>query len=139
MQGGGGMSVTATTTSLNATATTIPVTSTAGFLGSSVVYIGDAMEENLDILAQLAGKLGLLNVPLFMFQEGGDPHVGQAFMEMCRLSGGAYSHFDSSSADQLRELLKAVAVYAAGGLKALKDFSKSSNRTVQLLEQQLHK
>ena len=34
-----------------------------------VVYIGDAMEENIDVLAQLAGQLGLLNVPLFMFQE----------------------------------------------------------------------
>ncbi len=105
----------------------------------AVVYIGDAMEENIDILAQLAGKLGLLNVPLFMFQERGDPHVRQGFMEMCRLSGGAYSQFDSSSADQLRELLKAVAVYAAGGLKALKDFSKSSNQNVKLLEQQLQK
>ena len=45
-----------------------------------VVYIGDAMEENIDVLAQLAGQLGLLNVPLFMFQERGDPVARQAFM-----------------------------------------------------------
>lgn len=103
----------------------------------AVIYIGDAMEENLDVLAQLAGKLGLLNVPLFMFQERGDPIARQAFVEMCRLSGGAYSQFDSASADQLRELLRAVAVYAAGGLKALKDFSRQSTQSVKLLEQQL--
>lgn len=102
-----------------------------------VIYIGDAMEENVDILAQLAGKLGLLKIPLFMFQERNDPVARQAFMELSRLSGGAYSQFDSASADQLKELLKAVAIYAAGGLKALQDFSKKSNKSVKLLEQQL--
>ncbi|PCJ25612.1 MAG: hypothetical protein COA96_07240 [SAR86 cluster bacterium] len=102
-----------------------------------VIFIGDAMEENIDVLAQLAGKLGLLNIPLFMFQERNDPVARQAFVEMSRLSGGAYSQFDSASADQLRDLLKAVAIYAAGGLKALQDFSKQSNKSVKLLEQQL--
>lgn len=102
-----------------------------------VVYIGDAMEENLDILAQLAGKLGLLNIPVFMFQERGDPVARRAYLEMSRLSGGAYCQFDAASADQLRDLLKAVAIYAAGGLKALQDFSKSSHKAVKLLEQQL--
>ena len=102
-----------------------------------VVYIGDAMEENIDVLAQLAGQLGLLNVPLFMFQEGGDPVARQAFMDMSRLSGGAYSQFDSASAEQLKDLLKAVPIYPAGGLKALENFSKTSNKNVKLLEQQL--
>lgn len=102
-----------------------------------LVFIGDAMEENIDSLANLAGKLGLLNVPVFIFQERGDPVARQAFQEICRLSGGAYSQFDSSSADQLRELLRAVAVYAAGGLKALQNFSAGSNQAVKLLEQQL--
>ena len=102
-----------------------------------VVYIGDAMEENIDVLAQLAGQLGLLNVPLFMVEEGGDPVARKAFMDMSRLSGGAYSQFDSASAEQLKDLLKAVAIYAAGGLKALENFSKTSNKNVKLLEQQL--
>lgn len=102
-----------------------------------VVFIGDAMEENIDRLANLAGQLGVMNVPLFMFQERGDPQVRQAFKELCRLSGGAYSSFDSASADQLRDLLRAVAVYAAGGLKALQSFSQKSGQSVKLLEQQL--
>lgn len=102
-----------------------------------LVFIGDAMEENRDILAQLAGRLGLLNVPVFIFQERGDPIARETFKDICRLSGGAYSQFDSASAGQLKELLNAVAVYAAGGLKALKDFSKKSGQSVKLLEQQL--
>jgi hypothetical protein len=98
------------------------------------------MEENIDLLAQQAGQLGLLNVPLFMFQEGGDPVTRAAFKELSRLSGGAYSQFDSASANQLKDLLRAVAVYAAGGLRALQDFSKSSSTgSVKLLEQQLKK
>lgn len=104
-----------------------------------LIYIGDAMEENIDLLAQLAGKLGLLNVPLFMFQERRDPVAMAAFKELSRLSGGAYSQFDSASADQLKDLLKAVAIYAAGGLKALQDFSAASSSGVKLLEQQLRK
>ena len=102
-----------------------------------VVYIGDAMEENIDMLAQLAGKLGLLKIPVFMFQERGDPVARNAFIELSRLSGGAYFQFDRASAEQLKDLLKAVAIYTAGGLKALKDFSKSSSKNVKLLEQQL--
>jgi hypothetical protein len=102
-----------------------------------VVFVGDAMEEMPDRLNQLAGKLGLLNVPLFMFQEHGDPVARRAFTDLSRLSGGAYSQFDASSAAQLRELLQAVAVYAAGGLKALQDYSKSSGEAVKLLEQQI--
>lgn len=102
-----------------------------------VVYIGDAMEENVDILAQLAGKLGLLNIPVFMFQERNDAVTRDAFMTISRLSGGAYSQFDQASAGQLKALLQAVAIYAAGGLKALQKFSQSSTKTVKLLEQQL--
>ena len=102
-----------------------------------LVYIGDAMEENVDVLSNLAGKLGLLNIPVFMFQERGDPGTKKAFMECARLSGGAYSQFDQASASHLKELLKAVAVYAAGGYKALKNFSKTSTDEVKLLEQQL--
>ena len=104
-----------------------------------LIYIRDAMEENIHVLAQLAGKLGLLNVPLFMFQERHDPVAKAAFTELSRLSGGAYCQFDSASADQLKELLKAVAIYAAGGLKALQDFSAVASSGVKLIEQQLRK
>jgi hypothetical protein len=76
-------------------------------------------------------------VPLFMFQERDDPTAKQAFLELSRLSGGAYSQFDSASAEQLKDLLKAVAIYAAGGLKALQNFSKNSPESVKLLTRQM--
>jgi len=93
--------------------------------------MGDAMEEDIDHLCALAGELGLINVPLFMFQEGHDMVAEPAFREIARLSGGAYCRFDASSAQQLRDLLSAVAVYAAGGRKALQNFSATSGNQVR--------
>lgn len=87
----------------------------------ALVFIGDAMEENLDILCDKAGELGMLGVPIFLFQEGREPTTERAFKEMARLSKGAYARFDHASARHLTDLLKAVAVYAAGGLRALED------------------
>ncbi len=104
---------------------------------NAVVYVGDAMEENIDQLCQQSGELGLLGVPLFVFQEGGDPNAEKAFREMARLSKGAYSRFDAGSSKQLRELLQAVAVYAAGGRKALENYSKSQGGQSRLLLEQL--
>ncbi len=104
---------------------------------NAVVYVGDAMEESIDQLCQLSGELGLLGVPLFVFQEGNDPTAEKAFREMARLSKGAYSRFDAGSSKQLRELLQAVAVYAAGGRKALENYSKSQGGQSRLLLEQL--
>ena len=84
-----------------------------------LVFVGDAMEENIDALAAIAGELGMLGLKVFIFQEGNDPAVERGFREIARLSGGAYARFDVNAAGQLAELLRAAAVYAAGGLKAL--------------------
>jgi hypothetical protein len=102
----------------------------------ALVFVGDCMEENVDHLAELAGRLGLLKVPAFMFHEGGDVQAAFAFREIARLSGGAYCPFDAGSAAQLRDLLKAVAVYAAGGEQALRRLTGSgAGDAVRLLAQ----
>lgn len=86
---------------------------------SALVYVGDAVEEPIDELAGRAGELALLGVPAFLFQEGDDPNAARAFKEIARLTKGAHCRFGPGSAGELRELLTAVAVYAAGGRKAL--------------------
>lgn len=87
----------------------------------ALVFIGDAMEESADTLCELAGKAGLLRLPLFLFQEGDDPSASSCFGQMARLSGGAYARFDANSAQALANLLGAVACYAAGGQAALEN------------------
>jgi hypothetical protein len=101
----------------------------------AVVFVGDAMEENVDDLCVRAGELGLLKVPVFMFQEGRDTDVEQAFKEIARLTGGAWSRFDPGAAAQLRELLRAAAAYAAGGREALLRLSRSDRGAANLLGQ----
>jgi hypothetical protein len=101
----------------------------------AVVFVGDAMEEKVDELCAKAGELGLLKVPVFMFQEGHDDVAEQAFREIARLTGGAWCRFDPGAAAQLRELLRAAAAYAAGGREALRLMSKTGSGAAKLLGQ----
>ncbi len=89
---------------------------------NALVFIGDCVEEDVDKLGALAGELGILGLPVFMFQEGNDPVASFAFQQIAKLTGGACCRFDGSSAHVLRDLLSAVAVFAAGGRLALDDF-----------------
>jgi hypothetical protein len=97
---------------------------------NALVFVGDCVEEEVDRLAQAAGELGLLGVPLFLFQEGHDPAATQAFRHLAQLTAGAHCPFDAGSAQQLRDLLSAVAVYAAGGPAALEDFHQRQGRVL---------
>ena len=99
----------------------------------AVVYIGDCMEESVDDLCDKAGELGLLGVPVFVFQEGTERTAESAFREIARLTKGVFLHLDSASAKELGQLLRGVAAYAAGGRKALSDLSKSGSAGATLL------
>jgi hypothetical protein len=101
----------------------------------AVVFVGDAMEEGVDDLCARAGELGMLKVPVFMFQEGLDVAAEQAFREIARLTGGAWCRFDPGAAAQLRELLRAAAAYAAGGREALMRLSARESGAARLLGQ----
>lgn len=105
---------------------------------NACVYVGDALEEPIDALAQIAGEVGLLGVPVFMFQEGRDPGAEAGFREIARLTRGAYFRFGSDSAKVLRELLAAVAVYAAGGFSALENHSAKRGGAATLLLRQMN-
>ncbi len=103
---------------------------------AAAVFIGDACEENSKQIFQLAGQLGVLKTPVFMFQEGRDARAAKVFETVASLSGGAYCRFDASSASLLAELLSAVAVYAAGGQQALLGMKNPSAR-IQHISKQL--
>ena len=89
----------------------------------ALVYVGDECEEHIETLSLAAQELGARNVPAFMFQEdGGDEeaeNAEKAFREIARATKGAYCKLSPNSAKELGELLRAVAAYAAGGMKAL--------------------
>src|SRR5262245_38634981 len=106
---------------------------------NAVVFVGDCMEENVDALCHRAGELGLLGVPVFIFHEGRDRDAANAFRQIAHLTHGAYCAFNANSAQQLRELLSAVAVYAAGGRPALEDYSRRAGGATLLLAQQITK
>ncbi|GAB6053324.1 hypothetical protein JCM17960_21440 [Magnetospira thiophila] len=82
---------------------------------NALVFVGDCVEEDVDALGAVAGRLGLLGVPAFLFQEGSDPVAAFGFGQVAKLTGGATLQFDPNSPRMLSDLLKAVAVFAAGG------------------------
>lgn len=104
---------------------------------NALVFVGDCVEEDPDLLGQLAGQLGILNVPIFLFQEGQDPIATRTFAHLATLSGGAHCHFDAKSAHKLAQLLAAVAVFASGGRGALSSNALSHDRDVKHLLEQL--
>lgn len=103
---------------------------------NALVFVGDCLEEDIDQLSQQAGELSLLGVPVFVFQEGYDPVAMMGFRQLAKLTGGAYCSFDSGSAQQLKQLLSAVAIYAAGGYQALENFNKRQGKVILQLPHQ---
>ena len=96
---------------------------------SALAFIGDAMEETPDDLYAAARELGF---PVFMFQELDDPGAAKVFQGIAWRTKGAYCRFNPAAVDELRNLLRGVAAYAGGGLKAL---SSGNAGAMKLLEQ----
>jgi hypothetical protein len=106
---------------------------------SALIFVGDCMEERVDQLCHLAGELGFATVPIFVFHEGNDSTAAAAFKQIAGLSGGAYLAFTLANIDRLRELLGAVAVYAAGGFQALESYSAGKTGAVLQLTSRLRR
>jgi hypothetical protein len=106
---------------------------------NALVFVGDCVEEDVDELCDLGGRLGILGVPAFLFHEGVDVQAKRTFTELARLTKGAYCPFDASSANQLSDLLGAVAVYAAGGRNALAKFGNRKGGLARQLTDQMAK
>jgi hypothetical protein len=86
---------------------------------NALIIVSDACEEvPADLYAAVRELAGM---PVFMFQEGDDPHVAEIYAEIAKLTGGAHCKFDAAAAQRLADLLKAVAAFATGGIRALAD------------------
>jgi hypothetical protein len=92
---------------------------------NALVLVGDAFEESVDEVCIEARGLG---VPCFLFQEGDDPTVGWVYNKIAKITNGAASRFDAGAAQRLGDLLRAVAAFAAGGLKALTTQQSEASR-----------
>jgi Mg-chelatase subunit ChlD len=103
----------------------------------AIVYIGDCFEERADTATNLAGKIALYGIPIFVFHEGRNPLAAGVFKDLARITRGAYCPFDNGSAKQLAELLRAVAVYAAGGAKALADHASREGGAALMIAHQV--
>ena len=101
---------------------------------AGLILLGDACEEPIDRVAGAAGELGLLGTPVFAFQEGQDRTAEEVFAAIARASGGAHARFDRSAADRLSKLLRAVAIFAAGGRDALARLGKTDAAARALIE-----
>jgi hypothetical protein len=104
----------------------------------ALILVGDAFEEETrtDKIHVAAKMLGGLGVPVFCFHEGDDQAAAQAFQQIATLSGGAYATFNLASAEHLKELLGAVAAYAAGGYEALENYgAKRGGAVLQIAHQ----
>ncbi len=97
------------------------------------VFVGDAMEEEADALATLAGELGLRGIRGFVFQEGNDPAASAGFAMIARLTGGVHARFDLNAPNSLLELLRGAAAYASGGREAMLRLAGSSPAVKRLL------
>jgi hypothetical protein len=103
----------------------------------AVVFVGDCCEEDVDEVGHEAGQLGLLGLPVFVFQEGDDRVASRLFPQIAKLTRGASCKFDRTSPDQLKRLLGAVAAYAAGGRAALLKYGKDQGGAAALLTNQM--
>jgi hypothetical protein len=95
---------------------------------TALVFVGDKMEEDADILVAKARELGRIQTPVFMVQEGHDRLAESVFKQMAAASGGAYAKFDEGGIKKLGETLRAVAVFVTGGVQALEGRKDEAGR-----------
>jgi hypothetical protein len=103
----------------------------------ALIFVGDCCEEDVDQVGHEAGQLGLLGLPVFVFQEGNDRTASRLFPQIAKLTRGAHCKFDRNSPDELKKLLGAVAAYAAGGREALLKYGREKGGAAARLTHQI--
>jgi hypothetical protein len=102
-----------------------------------IVYIGDVFEESLPHGRQLADSLGARGTKLIILHDTSDSSArrdAEIFWDLAKRTGGCVLPFDASAPGRLRDVLSAVAVYAVGGEKLLRERRHALPGAVALLE-----
>src|SRR4051812_10567444 len=102
-----------------------------------VVYIGDVFEESLPQGRRLADSMGAQRIKLIVLHDTADHAArrdAEMFWDLAKRTGGCVLPFDANASDRLRDLLSAVAVYAVGGEKLLRERRHALPGAVALLE-----
>jgi hypothetical protein len=102
-----------------------------------VIYIGDVFEESVVQGRRLADAMGAQGTKLIVLHDTADPAArrdAEVFWDLARRTGGCVLPFDTSASGRLRDLLSAVAVYAVGGEKLLRERRHDLPGAVALLE-----
>jgi hypothetical protein len=102
-----------------------------------VIYIGDVFEENLPHGRDLADAMGARGTKLIVLHDtadGASRRDAEIFWDLAKRTGGCVLPFDASAPGKLRDILSAVAVYAVGGEKLLRERRHALPGAVALLE-----
>jgi hypothetical protein len=99
-----------------------------------LLYIGDAFEEFEEDAVAAAQDLARAGTRCIILQDGDDEYAESVFGMIAELTGGALLPFDGTAVGRLRDLLRAVATLAAGGVKLLEARQKALPGARQLLE-----
>jgi hypothetical protein len=102
-----------------------------------IIYIGDVFEESLPHGRDLANQLGSRGTKLFVLHDTSDASArrdAEIFWDLAKRTGGCVLPFDANAPGRLRDLLSAVAVYAVGGEKLLRERRQALPGAVALLE-----
>jgi hypothetical protein len=102
-----------------------------------IIYIGDVFEESLSHGRRLADQLGTQGTKLIVLHDTADPLArrdAELFWDLAKRTGGCVLPFDASAPRRLRDILSAVAVYAVGGEKLLRERRHELAGAVALLD-----
>jgi hypothetical protein len=102
-----------------------------------VIYVGDVFEESLPQGRQLADQMGTRGVKLIVLHDTADRSArrdAEVFWDLAKRTGGCVLPFDATASGRLRDILSAVAVYAVGGEKLLRERQNALPGAVALLE-----
>jgi hypothetical protein len=102
-----------------------------------VIYVGDVFEENLPQGRIIADRMGARGAKLIVLHDTADPAArrdAEVFWDLAKRTGGCVLPFDASAPNRLRDLLSAVAVFAVGGEKLLRERRHTMPGAVALLD-----